>query len=65
MLDVEVRLDGRLVNIVRVPSDGWYSLRLVVPAESGGPKFKRVDLRVPASPEAPVVLLVGKVHAPR
>jgi O-antigen ligase len=65
MLDVEVRLDGRLVNIVRVPSDGWYSLRLVVPAESGGPKFKRVDLRVPASQEASVVLLVGKVHAPR
>jgi hypothetical protein len=64
-LDVEVRLDARLVNIVHVPSDRWYSLRLVIPAERDGPKFRRVDLRVPASEDASVILLVGKVHSPR
>jgi hypothetical protein len=65
LLDVEVWLDGRLVNIVRVPADSWYTLRLVVPAGQDGPKFKRVDLRVPASQGESVVLLVGKVVAPR
>jgi O-antigen ligase len=65
LLDVEVWLDGRLVNIVRVPADRWYTLRLVVPAGHDGPKFKRVDLRVPASQGASVVLLVGKVVAPQ
>lgn len=65
LLQVEVRLDGRLANVVNVASDSWYNLVLVVPEDRDGPRFKRVDLRALSPPAAPVVLLVGKALAGR
>lgn len=61
-LRVELRLDGRPADVVTIVSDRWHYLRLRMAGDAGGPRFKRLDLRVtPDSGDAPV-LMIGKVE---
>ncbi len=69
---LELRLDGRLADVVMVPSDRWHYLRLALPQERNGPRFRRLDLLVlnagapSALANAPSgderVLMIGKVE---
>jgi O-antigen ligase len=61
-LVVELRLDDRLANVLRVPGDRWLTLRLPLPSSQGGTRYRRLDLEVrsPASTESPL-LMIGKV----
>jgi hypothetical protein len=69
---LELRLDGRPADVVVVPSDRWHYLRLALPRDSSGPRFRRLDLLVtrgrPSSSgsNAPLgdesVLMIGKVE---
>lgn len=63
-MDVAIDLDGKPANVVHVEGDHWTSALVVLPARSGGPRFRRVSLRVVKGPNVPAegaVLLVGKV----
>ena len=70
---VELRLDGRPADVVVIPSERWQYLRLTLPRDSEGPRFRRLDLLVPSggdpssSPNTPQgdggVLMIGKVEA--
>jgi O-antigen ligase len=63
-LNVQVRLDGRLANEVRVSSEMWRRVLVVIPPGDHRPRFRRVDLHVVSgAPEkAQHVLMVGKVE---
>lgn len=62
-LNVSLYLDDRPADVVSVPGDQWKHLRLIVPQNSSGARFRRLDLRVTRDPSAPSnVLLVGKVE---
>jgi hypothetical protein len=63
-LDVELRLDGRLANIVHVEADRWMTEPIFMPVVSTGPRFRKLELRVVKGAihtEDGFVLLVGKV----
>jgi O-Antigen ligase len=63
-MDVAIDLDGKPANVVHVEGDHWTSALVVLPTRSGGPRFRRLDLRVVSGENLPVegaVLLVGKV----
>jgi O-antigen ligase len=61
-LEVELRLDGRLADIVRVDAAHWLMLQLQLPDAADAPRFRRLDLRVRTAPGAAApVLAVGKV----
>jgi O-antigen ligase len=63
-LDVQLRLDGRAADLVRVPPDYWYPLRFMLPASDGRRRFRRLDIDVSGAREpGPDVLMVGKVDA--
>ena len=57
---VEVRLDGRLADVVQVPSDRWITIKILMPEVPDAPRFRRVDLSM-ARGRDPEALLVGKV----
>jgi hypothetical protein len=69
---LELRLDGRPADVVMVPSDRWHYLRLALPRDSNGPRFRRLDLLVTsgrettsssnAPPRDERVLMIGKVE---
>ena len=69
---LELRLDGRPADVVMVPSDRWHYLRLALPRDSNGPRFRRLDLLVTSgratssssntSPRDESVLMIGKVE---
>ncbi len=61
-VQVELQLDGRSADVTWVPGDRWHYLRILLPAKSGGPRFRRLDLRVigVASTETSL-LMIGKV----
>jgi O-antigen ligase len=62
-LTVSLYLDDRPANVVAVPGDRWTHLPLLVPQNTSGAKFRRLDLRVKSdAPTTPNVLLVGKVE---
>lgn len=62
-LRVELRLDGRSADVVRVPADRWLALRLALPASREGPRFRRLDLIVNERPSTdPALLMIGKVE---
>jgi O-antigen ligase len=64
VLDVELRLDGRLANIVHVESDRWTAESILMPIVSNGPRFRKLELRVlnaPIPTKDGSVLLIGKV----
>jgi len=62
--DVEVRLDGRLADVVRVESDRWMNKLVVLPSRSGGPRYRKLELAVVGGvPDDGRTLLVGKVVA--
>ncbi len=44
--EVEVALDGRPANRVRVDATGWTRMRVLIPRTSAGRPFRRLDLRV-------------------
>ena len=62
-LKVEVWLDGRRADEVRVRSDLWLPLRLLLPKSANPPRFHRLEFRVsdPPAVEA-AILMVGKVQ---
>ena len=61
-LSVSLLLNGRPANAVRVPSDRWLDVHLVLPSGPGAPRFSRLELHSDdqVSTDAPV-LMVGKV----
>jgi O-antigen ligase len=60
--EVELHLDGRLGNVVRVIADDWTDALIVMPQSADHRRFRRVDLVVRGNPPAGTpVLLVGKV----
>ena len=61
-VQVELQLDGRSADVTWVPGDRWRYLRIILPARPGGPRFRRLDLRVigVASTETSL-LMIGKV----
>jgi O-antigen ligase len=62
-LNVSLYLDDRPADVIAVPGDRWTPLRLLVPQNTNGAKFRRLDLKVPNAPSAtPNVLFVGKVE---
>ena len=44
--EVEVALDGRPADRVRVETTGWTRMRVLIPRTSAGRPFRRLDLRV-------------------
>lgn len=60
-LNVELRLDGRLANVVHAFDGEWTNTLVVLPPRSDGPRFRRLDLKVGDGPVAREMLLVGKV----
>lgn len=61
-LQVNLTLDGRAADVVRVPSDRWYDLRLQMP-QSGGARFRRLQFDVAGAPSGEAALLmIGKVE---
>ena len=61
-LRVRLTLDGRPADIVRVPADRWYELRLVVPPTSKA-RFRRLEFLVEDAPSGEAALLmIGKVE---
>lgn len=61
-LEVELRMDRRVVNVVRIGSVSWTDLLLMLPRNADA-RYLPIELRVVAgaSPGAESVLLVGKV----
>ena len=61
-LSVSLRLNGRLANVVRVPSDRWLDVHLFMPPGTDGSRFSRLELLIGdevATGETP--LMIGKV----
>jgi hypothetical protein len=62
-LRVELWLDGRPADVIRVRSDRWLNLQLLLRQRRDTPRFHRLEFRVSdASPAEPVVLMIGKVQ---
>jgi hypothetical protein len=62
-LEVQLRLDGRVADLIRVPPDRWHELRLMLPPGEHGGRFRRLDLEVTgARSSGPDLMLVGKVQ---
>jgi len=59
---VELSLDGRPADVVTIVSDRWHYLRLQMTRDAGGPRFRRLDLRVTPDSGDASVLMVGKVE---
>jgi O-antigen ligase len=62
-LQVSLRLNGRLANLVRVPSDRWHEQRLLLPLQADGRRFHRLELLVGGAHAGDAaVIMVGKVE---
>jgi hypothetical protein len=63
-LKVELRLDDHPGDVVNVPFDRWNLLRLVLPSDRRGARFRRLDLHVANGPAASgdAILMIGKVE---
>ncbi|HET7219627.1 MAG TPA: O-antigen ligase family protein [Vicinamibacterales bacterium] len=59
---VELSLDGRPADVVTIVSDRWHYLRLQMTRDAGGPRFRRLDLRVTPDSGDASVLMVGKIE---
>jgi len=60
---VQLWLDGRRADEVQVHSDRWLDLRLLLPQGQAGPRFHRLEFRVPDVPtDGTPVLMIGKVQ---
>jgi hypothetical protein len=60
---VALRLDGQAAGAVRVPSDRWYDLQMVVPRDRKA-RFLRLELLVEgADASQPALLMVGRVDS--
>jgi hypothetical protein len=60
-VEVELRLDGRTADRVRLRTDDWTRVRLIMPPPGDGPRFRRLDLIVQgAAATGPWKLMVGK-----
>ena len=62
-LKVEVWLDGHRADEVRVRSDLWLPLRLLLPKGADPPRFHRLEFRVSDPPAVETaILMIGKVQ---
>jgi O-antigen ligase len=60
---LELRLDGRPADVIMVSRERWHLLRLNLPQERNGTRFRRLDLHVLDVPaNADNVLMIGKVQ---
>jgi len=61
-LDVELRLDDRMADVVRVSGERWFMLQLLLPETGAAPRFRHLNLivRTLPSPAGAPVLKVGK-----
>ena len=61
-LVVELLLESRMADVVRVSGERWFILQLAVPEAAEAPRFRRLDLIVRSQPGASRVplLKVGK-----
>jgi O-antigen ligase len=60
---VQLTLDGRPADVVKVTADRWRQLRLRMPQDRRSPRFRRLDLQTDDIPSggAPI-LMIGKVE---
>jgi O-antigen ligase len=62
-LRVSLWLNGRRADAVRVPSETWYPLHLIVPSERDAPRFLRLELRIEDDTVLdPARLMIGRVE---
>jgi hypothetical protein len=62
-ISVELRLDGKPIDVINVPGDRWYDFRLLMPRDGARVRFRRLDLRVRSISTAdPPALRIGKVE---
>jgi O-antigen ligase len=62
-LEVEIQLEDRIADIVRVPSNEWRTLSIQMPERADGRRFRALGLRVrDASRRDVPMLMVGKVQ---
>jgi hypothetical protein len=62
-LEVELHLDGRYADMVRVRGDGWRVLTIQMPRREDGRRFRALELRVREGyRREPPLLMVGKVQ---
>ena len=61
-LDVELRLDDRMADVVRISGERWFMLQLPLPETGTAPRFRHLNLivRTLPSPAGAPVLKVGK-----
>jgi O-antigen ligase len=59
-LEVELRLENRTADVVRVTGHRWYMLQLPMPGSADAPRFRRLDLLVRSAPAEEALLRVGK-----
>jgi O-antigen ligase len=62
-LRVELMLDGHAADVIVVPRDRWYDLRLLLPEHNDRTRFRRLDIRV-ADAESinEPLLMIGKIE---
>jgi len=62
VLEVQLYLDGRHANSVRVPSDEWRVVPVAIPQRPDGRRFRALELKV-VTEQTPgsALLMVGKV----
>ena len=63
-VDVVFKLDGEMVNTVRIGADGCQVVRLPVPPASFTTRFRRLDVEVTSTVLTPRVLYVGRITSP-
>lgn len=61
-LEVQLYLDGRHANSVRVPSDEWRVVPVAIPQRRDGRRFRPLELKVVTEPTSgSALLMIGKV----
>ncbi len=61
-LEVQMYLDGRHVNSVRVPSDQWRVVQVAILQRKDGRRFRALELKVVTEPRpGSALLMIGKV----
>ncbi len=62
-LHVRLRLDGRVANVVVVPSDRWFNLRFSLSEPSTAPRFRQLDVDVlEPNLTGNDILMIGRVE---
>ncbi len=61
--DIQIRIDGRLIDTVRLPIGAWTDSKLTMPPTVGMSRdFRKLELRWAAAPSKPTAVDVGIPH---